>query len=146
VPLAARPTLAAFRRGDLGSCVEPAEAENTPRPVQVLWIHFVVNAPFGFALGLRLTGTMKLPPWPNRPGKPEVPVIRSQSLLQRARPAKPLKPRRDLGVIQVRLIATARADELKQSRVTAFETAILDAGLMAPQDRRSVMAGLTCGR
>lgn len=73
-------------------------------------------------------------------------MIRSQSLLQRARPAKPLKPRRDLGVIQVRLIAAARADELKQSRVTAFETAILDAGLMAPQDRRSVMAGLTCGR
>ena len=77
VPLAARPILAAFRRGDLGSCVEPAEAENTPWPVQVLWIHFVVNAPFGFALGLRLAGTMKLSPWPNRPGKPEVPVIRS---------------------------------------------------------------------
>jgi hypothetical protein len=33
-----------FWRRDLGSCVEPAEAENTPRPVQVLWIRFVVNA------------------------------------------------------------------------------------------------------
>jgi hypothetical protein len=44
------------------------------------------------------------------------------------------------------MIAAARADELKQACVTAFETAIHDAGLLAPQDRRCAMAGLTWGR
>ena len=44
------------------------------------------------------------------------------------------------------MIAAARADELKQTWVTAFEAAIHDAGLLAPQRRRDAMAGLTCGR
>ena len=44
------------------------------------------------------------------------------------------------------MIAAARADELKQACITAFETAIHDAGLLAPQDRRCAMAGLTRGR
>jgi hypothetical protein len=44
------------------------------------------------------------------------------------------------------MIAAVRADELKQARVTAFETAVRNAGLLAPQDRRSAMARLTCGR
>jgi len=71
-----------------------------------------------------------------------VPVIRSQALLQRARPAKPPKPRRDLEVIQVGTIAAAGADELIHVVVAAIDTAIHDAGRLAPQDRRGAMAAL----
>ncbi len=83
---------------------------------------------------------------PFRPGKPEVLVIRSQGVLKRARPAKPLKPRRDLGVIQVRVIAAARADELEHVCVAAPGTAIRDADRLASQDRRAAVAGLPGGR
>ena len=57
-----------------------------------------------------------------------MPVIRGQALLQRARPAKPPKPRRDLEVIQVGTIA--------------LDTAMHDAGRLVPQDRRGAVAGL----
>src|ERR1700750_3484067 len=62
--------------------------------------------------GLRLVRTGSFRRYPRRPGKPEVPVIRSQALLQRARPTKPPKPRRDLEVIQIGTIAAAGADKL----------------------------------
>ena len=41
------------------------------------------------------------------------------------------------------MIAAARADELKQAGVAAFETAVDDADRLAPQDRRAAVAGLT---
>jgi hypothetical protein len=44
------------------------------------------------------------------------------------------------------MIAAVRADELKQARMTAFETAVRNADLLAPQDRRSAMTRLTCER
>ena len=65
--------------------------------------------------GLRLARTLKLPPW-RRPGDPLVLVKRSQGRLKPVRPAKPLKPRRDLGVIQVRMIAAAGADRPRTCR------------------------------
>jgi hypothetical protein len=43
----------------------------------------------------------------------------SQGRLKPVRPAKPLKPRRDLGVIQVRMIAAAGADQLIRVGVAA---------------------------
>jgi hypothetical protein len=74
-------------------------------------------------------------------------VIRSQRVIKRARPAKPLKPRRDLGVvIQVRVIAAARAYELEHVCVAVLGTAIDDADRLAPQDRRAAVAGLPGGR
>ena len=69
-------------------------------------------------------------------------MIRSQALLERARPAKPPKPRRDLEVIQVRTIPAARADELIHVVVAALDPAVHDAGRLAPQDRRGAVAGL----
>jgi len=45
----------------------------------------------------------------------------------RVRPADPLKPERDLGVIQVRVIAALAADELKRVGVAAFHPALHDA-------------------
>jgi hypothetical protein len=62
------------------------------------------------------------------------------------RPAKPLKPPRDLRVIQVPAIAAVRADQLEHAGVAAFETAVHDAGRPAPQDRLAAVAGPTCGR
>ena len=70
-------------------------------------------------------------------------MIRNEGRLQRARPAKPLNPRRDLGVIQVRMIAAGGADELKHAGVAAFETAVHDADRLAPHERRPAVAGLT---
>ena len=69
-------------------------------------------------------------------------MIRGQALLQRARPAKPPKPRRDLEVIQVGTIAAAGADELIHVVVAALDTAMHDAGRLVPQDRRGAVAGL----
>src|ERR1700750_1270847 len=88
--------------------------------------------------GLRLVRTRSLRRYPRRPGQPEVPVIRSQALLERARPAKPPKPRRDLEVIRGGRIAAAGADELIHVVVAALDTAVHDAGRLSPQasDRR----------
>jgi hypothetical protein len=54
-----------------------------------------------------------------------------------------LKARRDLGVIQVRMVAAAGADELEQPGVAAFEATIGDADRLAPHERRPAVAGLT---
>jgi len=79
-----------------------------------------------------------------RAGKrPEVLVIRLQGRLQRARPAKPLKPRRDLGVIHVWVIAAAGADELEHAGVAAFDAAVHDADRLAPHECCPAVAGLT---
>ena len=69
-------------------------------------------------------------------------MICSQALLQRGRPAKPPKPRRDLEVIQVGTIAAAGADELIHIVVAALDTARHDAGRLVPQDRRGAVAWL----
>jgi hypothetical protein len=50
---------------------------------------------------------------------------------------------RDLGGIQVRVVAASRADDLKQAGVTAFEAAVHYAGRLAPHERRPAVAGLT---
>src|SRR5437868_14028381 len=71
-----------------------------------------------------------------------MPVIRSQALFKRARPAKRPKPWRDLEVIQVGTIAAAGADELIHVVIAALDTAIHDAGRLVPQDRRRAVAGL----
>ena len=69
-------------------------------------------------------------------------MIRSQALLERARPAKPPKPRRDLEVIQVGTITAAGADELIHVVVAALDTAVYDAGRLVPQERHGAVAGL----
>ena len=56
-----------------------------------------------------------------------------------------MKPRRDVGVIQVGMVAAARADELEQVGVAAFEAAVRDACRLAPQERRPAVAGLAGG-
>ena len=78
--------------------------------------------------------------------RPEVLVVRFQGCLERDRPAKPLKLRRDLGVIHVRIIAAARADELERSGVPALDAAVYDAGRLAPHECRPAMAGLPGNR
>jgi hypothetical protein len=54
-----------------------------------------------------------------------------------------LKPRRDLGVIQVRMVAAAGADEFEQAGVAAFEASVGDADRLAPHERCPTVAGLT---
>src|SRR2546421_12952390 len=95
--------------------------------------------------GLRLARSLKLPLW-RRPGNPLVLVKHSQGRLKPVRPAKPLKPRRDLGVIQVRMIAAAGADHLVHAGVATLDTAVHDADRLAPQDRLAAVTGLTGGR
>jgi hypothetical protein len=62
------------------------------------------------------------------------------------RPADPLKSARDLGVIQVMVIAALAADELKRVGVAAFSPALHDAGRLAPQVRRAAVARLASSR
>jgi hypothetical protein len=79
-------------------------------------------------------------------GQPEVLLIRGKARPHRVRPADPLKPGRDLGVIQVGVIAALAADELKRAGVAAFHPALHDAGRPAPQGGRAAVAGLTSRR
>jgi hypothetical protein len=69
-------------------------------------------------------------------------VVRLHGCLERARPAKPLKLRRDLGVIHIWIVAAARADELERAGVAALDAALCDAGWLAPHECRAAMAGL----
>ena len=69
-------------------------------------------------------------------------VVRLQGCLERARPPKPLKLRRDLGVIHVWIVAAARADELECAGAAALDAAVCDAGWLAPHECRAAMAGL----
>lgn len=78
--------------------------------------------------------------------QPDVLRICRKARLQRARPAKPLKPGRDLGVIQVGMVAAARADELELIGVAAFHPAVHDGDRLAPQARCPSMAGLASNR
>jgi hypothetical protein len=57
-----------------------------------------------------------------------------------------LKPRRDLAVIQIGMVAAAGADKFEQAGVAAFEAAVRDVGRLAPQERRPAVAGLAGGR
>ena len=72
--------------------------------------------------------------------------MRGKARPHRVRPADPLKPGRDLGVIQVRVIAALAADELKRPGVAGFYPALHDAGRLAPQGRGAAVAGLTSKR
>ena len=66
--------------------------------------------------------------------------------LQRVRPADPLQPGRDLGVIEVGMVAAAGADELKCAGVAAFHPAVHDADRLAPQACGPAMARLASKR
>ena len=68
--------------------------------------------------------------------------IHIQGRLQSERPAKPLKPRRDLGVIHVRIVTAAGADELEHVGVAAFDAAVHEVDRPTPHERRPAMAGL----
>ena len=69
-------------------------------------------------------------------------LVRREGRLQRARPAKPLQPGRDLGIIQVRIVAAGRADELERIAVAAFYPAVHDADRLAPEACCPAMARL----
>jgi hypothetical protein len=73
-------------------------------------------------------------------------VVCRQCRLQRERPAELLKPRRDVRVVQVWMIAAGRADELKSVGVAAFHPALHDTDWLAPNVRRLAMAGLASKR
>src|SRR6266568_9652235 len=64
--------------------------------------------------------------------KPEVVLIHCKARLQRVRPADPLQPRGDLGVIQVGMIAAPAVDELEPVGVTAFHPAVVIVYAQAP--------------
>jgi hypothetical protein len=73
-------------------------------------------------------------------------LIRGKARPHRVRPADALKPTRDLGVIQVRVIAALVADEFKRPGVAGFHPARHDVGWLAPQARRVAVAGLASKR
>jgi hypothetical protein len=68
-------------------------------------------------------------------------LIGDQARSKRKRPAQALKLRRDLGVIQVRMVAAARADEFEEVRVATLGPALHHADRLAPQARRVTMCG-----
>jgi hypothetical protein len=71
---------------------------------------------------------------------------RGQGRQHRVRPADPLQPGRDLGVIQVWVIAAVAADELQRGGKAAIHPAVHDARRPAPQARLAAVAGLTSRR
>ena len=81
-----------------------------------------------------------------RQGIPWCLLKRSQGCLKLVRPAKPLKPGRDLRVIQVQVIAAAGADQFIHVGVATLDTAVHDAHRLVPQDRIAAMTALTGGR
>jgi hypothetical protein len=74
--------------------------------------------------------------------QPEVLRVSRKACLQRVWPAKPLEPGRDLGVVQVRMVTAAWADELEPVGVAAFHPAVHYGHRLAPQAGRLAMAGL----
>ena len=56
--------------------------------------------------------------------------------MQLVRPAEPLKPCRDLGVVKVGIVAAVAADDLEHAGVAAFAAALNDADRLAPEERR----------
>jgi hypothetical protein len=74
--------------------------------------------------------------------QPEVLRVSRKACLQRVWPAKPLEPGRDLGVVQVRMVTAAWADELEPIGVAAFHPAVHYGHRLAPQACRLAMAGL----
>src|SRR5215471_17493024 len=78
------------------------------------------------------------------PGLADVLVIGRQGRLEPMRPAKPLEPRRRLGVVQVGMVTTAGADELEHVGVAALEAAVYDANRLPPHEcgpAMTVLAG-----
>ena len=70
-------------------------------------------------------------------------AVFGQARLQRARPAKPLKPGRDLGVIEAGVVAAVGADDLEHVGVAAFRLAVHDPDGLASQARRYPVARLS---
>ncbi len=56
----------------------------------------------------------------------------------RIRPADPLKPARDLAVIQVGIVTAVAADDLEHAGVTAIRMPGHNAGRLAPEKHRPV--------
>jgi hypothetical protein len=71
---------------------------------------------------------------------------RRQGGQHQVRPAGLLQPGRDLGVIQVWVIAAVTADELKRGGKAAFRSALHDARRLGPQGHLTAVAGLTSRR
>jgi hypothetical protein len=71
---------------------------------------------------------------------------RRQGGQHRVRPADLLQPGRDLGVIQVWVIAAVTADELNRGGKATFRSALHDARRLAPQAHRTAVAGLASRR
>jgi hypothetical protein len=68
--------------------------------------------------------------------------MRCEGCLERPGPAKALELGRDLGVIQVLMVAATGADQLKGVGVAAFHASLYDADWPAPDACRRAMAGL----
>src|SRR6266700_1410824 len=75
-------------------------------------------------------------------GPRQVCLIRCDALVQRVRPAEPLKPGRGLGVAQIGIVAAVAADDLERAGVAAFDSARNDANRLAAEERS---AGLPVG-
>jgi hypothetical protein len=74
-----------------------------------------------------------------------MPLMRGNAVCDRVRPADPLKPGKDLGVIQVGIITAIAADDLKHVAVAAFGLALHDAGRLAPENGRPAMPWVITG-
>ena len=72
----------------------------------------------------------------------QVPLVGGDAERDRVRTAYPLKLGRDLAVIKIRMVTAVAADDLERVGVAAFRLARHDAGRLAPQDHRPVLAGL----
>src|SRR6266568_5844343 len=66
---------------------------------------------------------------------PEVPPVRCEALAQRVRPAEPLTPGRDLGGVQIGIVAAVAADDLEHAGIAAFHSALNNADWLVPEER-----------
>jgi hypothetical protein len=111
-------SLARKARGPLSDAGEagPAQAGNSPAP-----------------------GSISL-------GQSRVSRVLGNGRLQRPRPAQPLHPGDDFGIIQAGVIAAVRTDELEHVGVTALRVAIHHPDGLPPQNRRQAVVRMTSGR
>ena len=98
-------------------------------------------------LGVQL-GRLDLLVCGQRPGwhSPTWALYAAMPSATRVRPADLPKLRRDLGVVQVGMVAAVAADDLERVGVAAFRPAVHHAGRLAPENHRPAMPGLIMGR
>ncbi len=73
-------------------------------------------------------------------------LVRRKACFHCVRPADPLQPRRNLGVIEIQVITAVRADKFERAAIAAFLPAFHQVSRLAPQAGRKPVTELPHSR